>query len=185
MVRRALRRGVADCRLSNLGRRTEAQGALRSYFAKLQELWHGDHPPSLDQVTRWFLQLFPFSTEAAWSRLRPTCPGPALMSRRRATNPTARLRGSATDSCRQSNPQPLRYGSSVGPAVCAGRAAPEETRRRTRARDRLRGPAQANVAILPTRCWPSQGSPLSARSALSGGCVSPGFPGLPAGWRYP
>ncbi len=56
--------------LSNLGRRTEAQGALRSYFAKLQELWHGDHPPSLDQVTRWFLQLFPFSTEAAWSRLR-------------------------------------------------------------------------------------------------------------------
>ncbi len=56
--------------LSNLGRQAEAKRALHCYFTKLEACWQGDDPPSLDRIALWFLQLFPFSTEAAWSRLR-------------------------------------------------------------------------------------------------------------------
>jgi DNA-binding SARP family transcriptional activator len=56
--------------LSNLGLEAEARRAMGNYLARLEPLWQGARPIALDQLALWFLQLFPFSSEAAWSRLR-------------------------------------------------------------------------------------------------------------------
>jgi DNA-binding SARP family transcriptional activator/tetratricopeptide (TPR) repeat protein len=56
--------------LGNLGREAEAKRAMGHYVERLGAAWQGKHPPTRNHVAHWFLQLFPFSSEAAWSRLR-------------------------------------------------------------------------------------------------------------------
>jgi DNA-binding SARP family transcriptional activator len=56
--------------LGNLGRDEEAKTAFEDFAIDIRNNWTSGPPPDKDAVGRWFLKLFPFASETAWSALR-------------------------------------------------------------------------------------------------------------------
>lgn len=56
--------------LANLGRAAEARREVQRFYAGVRANWINDEPPTDRMIGRWFLQLYPFSRQETWARLR-------------------------------------------------------------------------------------------------------------------
>jgi DNA-binding SARP family transcriptional activator/tetratricopeptide (TPR) repeat protein/TolB-like protein len=56
--------------LGCLGRKAEASIALDQYIERLRTHWANSEEPTRDSAARWFLHVFPFSSQAGWDQLK-------------------------------------------------------------------------------------------------------------------